>query len=286
MDILTTLLTNDAKYSKGQRRIRDFILNNYDKAAFMTAAKLGQATGVSESTVVRFAVELGFDGYPKMQRALEELVRTKLSSVQRLEIASDRMSRGDILRMVLLEDIDKIKITLDEVDSEQFKNVVDEILKAKNVYILGVRSASMLAEFLGLYLNLISSNVKIIRVNGACDIFEQLYRITEGDVIIGISFPRYSKRTLSALDYASSKGGKVIAITDSSRSPLVEKADYSLIARSDMASFADSLVAPLSLINALIVALGMEKKAEISNALEQLEKVWSDYETYDGDKVK
>ena len=282
-DLIKRINENYNKFSKGQKLLANYIIDHYEKAVFLTAARLGKIVGVSESTVVRFANELGYDGYPKLQRALEELVKNKLTCVQRVEVTSDRIDKSHILKSVLHSDMDKIKNTLDDVDEEVFNKSIDMIMEAKTIYILGVRSSAALASFLGFYFNLMFDNVKLIHTNSVSEMFEQIYRITEDDVMIGISFPRYSKRTLKAMEFAQSKNAKVITITDSHLSPMVQFATNSLIARSDMISFVDSLVAPLSLINAIIVALSMRKKEKILNSLESLEKIWTEYQVYESD---
>jgi len=268
-------------FSKGQKLIAQYILAHYDKAAFMTAAKLGMTVGVSESTVVRFASELGFDGYPQLQRALQELIRNRLTSVQRMEVTSDQLGDGNILHKVLNLDIEKIRRTMEKASVEDFEQAVDAIVSAKNIYILGVRSASALSGFMSFYFNQIFENVRPINTTSASEMFEQIMRIKEGDVFIGITFPRYSKRTTNAAKFAKENGAKVIAITDSDLSPIAEAADHLLLARSDMASFVDSLVAPLSMINALIVAIGIRKKDEISSTYERLEQIWDEYNVYE-----
>lgn len=272
---------NLTKFSKGQKQIARYIIEHYDKAAFMTASRLGQTVGVSESTVVRFATELGYDGYPHLQRALQEMIRNKLTAVQRMEVTNDRMGNRDVLQSVLTTDIDKIRMTLDEVDREAFQGSVDAILRARRIYILGVRSSSALAAFLGFYFSLLFDNVRLLQGNGGSEVFEQLLHVAPEDVFIGISFPRYSKRTLSAMKYSKDHGAQVIALTDSRLSPLTRYADHVLIAKSDMASFVDSLVAPLSVLNALIVAVGMGKKKEIEQTFERLETIWDEYEVYE-----
>lgn len=279
-DILSVIASNTDKFSKGQKRIAAYILNSYDKAAFITANQLGQAVGVSESTVVRFAAELGYDGYPGMQRALQDMVRNKLTSVQRIEISNDRLGNQDILSQVIHSDIDRLRTTLDEVDRASFESAVDSIAKAKRIYILGVRSSSAIAAFLGFYFNLIFESVTLIHTNSVSEVFEQLFRIGPEDVFIGISFPRYSSRTARAMQFAHDRGATTIAITDSSSSPLSNFAKYSLFAKSDMVSFLDSLVAPLSLVNALLVATARKRMDKISCAFETLEQIWEEYEVY------
>lgn len=280
-DILQLIQSNMPTFSKGQKRIAAFIQESYDKAAFMTASKLGKTVNVSESTVVRFAAELGYEGYPAMQRALQEMIRTKLTSVQRIEVANDRIGDQDVLSMVLQSDIDKIRMTLEEIDREDFSGAVDAIVGAKRIYILGVRSSVALSSFLGFYFNLIFDNVVQVHSNSASEMFEQLIRVGEGDVVIGVSFPRYSRRTVQALRFAHDRKATVIAITDSAASPLAESANHTLLAKSDMASFVDSLVAPLSLVNALIVAVSREKKEDLSHTFETLEEIWDEYEVYE-----
>ncbi len=278
---LITRIGSIRKLSKGQKRIANFITNPDDKAAFMTAAKLGEAVGVSESTVVRFAIELGYDGYPKMQKVLQEMIKSKLTAVQRIEVSSSRINEYNILKSVLQSDMEKIKITMEEINNDVFNAVVECILNARKIYILGVRSSAPLASFLGFYFNLIFDNVRLVHTTSVSEMFEQIIRASEGDVVIGISFPRYSKRTTKAMQFVKSQGAKVIAITDSMDSPLAGSADHCLCARSDMASFVDSLVAPLSVINALIVALGMRRKESVYNIFEKLEKIWDEYQVYE-----
>ena len=267
--------------SKGQKRIADYILHHYDKAAFMTASRLGSTVGVSESTVVRFPSEIGYDGYPMLQRALQEMIRNKLTSVQRIQLAHEQMLPSDVLDTVLNQDIDRIRRTLDETSREDFQKAVQAIIHAKSVYIVGAKSASTLASFLTYYLSLIFENVKLVQVSSSSEMYEQMIRLSESDVIIGISFPRYSKRTVEAFRYASDNHATVIAITDSAESPLAEKADCTLLARSDMASFVDSLVAPLSLVNALIVAIGIQMNDQICQTFEKLENIWEEYNVYE-----
>ena len=277
-DLITKIQSELPGFSKGQKQIARFILEHYDKAAFMTASRLGVTVGVSESTVVRFATELGYDGYPHLQRALQEMIRNKLTSVQRMEVAGDRMGGRDVLQTVLHADTDMIRVTLDEIDRDAFQGAVDALMGAKRIYILGVRSSSALASFLGFYFNLLFENVTLVHTNSVSEIFEQVLRVGPGDVLFGISFPRYSKRTLSAMKYARDRGARVIALTDSQLSPLARVADHVLLARSDMASFVDSLVAPLSVINALIVAVGMSRRDEIEQTFSKLERIWEEYD--------
>ena len=271
--------------SKGQKLIATYITDNYDKAVFLTAAKMGETVGVSESTVVRFATCLGYKGYPEFQNALEEMVRTKLNSVQRMEVTYGRISQSEILQTVLASDADKIKSTLEKIDHAAFESAVDTILGAKCLYIIGIRSCAPLASFLAFYCNLMFENVHLLTTNSSSELFEQMLRIGAEDAIIGISFPRYSMRTLKALEFANNRNAKVITITDSVHSPMNLYSSCNLIADSDMASIVDSLVAPLSVINALIVALCMKKQKEIAGTLTTLEDIWGEYQVYENDEI-
>ncbi len=282
-DLLSLIQQKYNDFSKGQKLIANYISNHYDKAAFVTAAKLGEIVGVSESTVVRFAIELGFDGYPKLQKVLQELIKSKLTSVQRIEVSSNRLNEDNILKSVLQSDMDKIKLTLEQMDINNFNEIVETILGAKRIFILGVRSSAPLASFLGFYFNLIFDNIRLVHTTSVSEMFEQIIKAQPGDVVIGISYPRYSKRTIKALQFAKDQGVNTIAITDSAESPVAQTANQYLLARSDMASFVDSLVAPLSLINALIVAVGMRRKNDVYNTFEKLEKIWDEYEVYEKD---
>ena len=273
------------KMSKGQKRLADYIRASYEKAVFMTASRLGEVVGVSESTVVRFAVVLGYKGYPQFQKALEELVSNRLNFIQRMEVTYGRVSQSEILMSVLQSDIEKIKLTMEAIDHEAFEMAVDTILKAKRIYVIGIRSCSPLASFLSFYLNLICENVTAVNTNSSSEIFEQLIRVSEDDVVIGISFPRYSMRTLKALEFASNRKATVITLTDSVHSPMTLYSSCNLIARSDMASIVDSLVAPLSVINALVVALCMKKQKEVITTLETLEQIWDEYQVYSKDEL-
>ena len=278
----------NARYSsmsKGQKMLANYITDNYDKAVFLTAAKLGEIVGVSESTVVRFAMCLGYKGYPDFQKALGEMVRTKLNSIQRMEVTYGRISQGEILETVLQSDIEKIKLTMAAIDQNAFELAVDTLLKARKIYVIGIRSCAPLAHFLSFYLNLICDDVTAVSTNSSSEIFEQLIRIGEEDVIIGISFPRYSMRTLKALEFASNRKAKVITLTDSVHSPMNLYSSCNLIARSDMASIVDSLVAPLSVVNALVVALCMKKQDDVITRLETLEQIWDEYQVYSKDEM-
>lgn len=280
-DFLSILQEKEPSFSKGQRRIARYITEQYDKAAFMTANRLGKTVGVSESTVVRFAVDLGFDGYPSMQKAMQEMVLNRLTSVQRIEVANDRFGDQDVVSMVLHSDIEKLRKTDETVDRQQFHNAVSAILKAKRVYIIGVRSVAPLANFLGYYLNYMFNNVHVVSGVGAGEMFEKIVGVNSEDVVIAFSFPRYSSSTTKGARYARSAGSTVIAITDNKLSPLGQCSDCVLIAKSDMVSLVDSLVAPLSLINALIVALAAKKEKELSKTFANLERIWDEYEVYE-----
>ncbi|NMB27143.1 MAG: MurR/RpiR family transcriptional regulator [Tissierellia bacterium] len=279
VDLIKVIQNNFNRLSKGQKLIAEFIMDNYDRAAFMTAAALGEASGVSESTVVRFANTLGYDGYRELQKELQELIKNKLTTVQRISLSKDFTDYENALKQVIKKDMDNIEKTLNEIDYQAFQKAVEITLEANNVFILGLRSSSFLAGYLGFYLNFLLDNSKII-TSGPNDVFEQLLKATSKDVIIGISYPRYSKRTLEALDYGKDKKCKIIGITDSLISPAAQYADVTLIASSSMLSFVDSLVAPMSLINAFIVAIGMEKKDDITTYFEDLEKIWKKHSTY------
>ncbi len=280
-DILAIIQENVHTFSKGQRKIANFILESYDKAAFMTASRLGKKVGVSESTVVRFAFELGYDGYPDMQRSLQKMIRNRLTTVQRIEVTNDRLGDQDLLSMVLQSDVEKIRQTLEELDRDSFYRAVDAIVEARKIYILGVRSSAAIASFLHFYFNLIFDNVVLVSANTASETFESLLRVGEGDAVIGISFPRYSSRTVQALSFARDRGATAIAITDSETSPLAPISRYTLTARSDMASFVDSLVAPLSLVNALLVAVSQRKNEDLAQTFHRLEEIWEKYNVYE-----
>ena len=280
-DILTLIQENIHTFSKGQKRIANFILDSYDKAAFMTASRLGKRVGVSESTVVRFAAELGYDGYPDMQKSLQKMIRNRLTSVQRIEVTNDRIGDQDLLSMVLQSDIEKIRLTLEELDRDSFEHAVDAIVSARKIYIIGVRSSASIATFLTFYFNLIFDNVVEVSANTASEVFERLLRVGEGDVVIGVSFPRYSSRTVQAMSFARDRGATTVAITDSEASPLAPICTYTLKARSDMASFVDSLVAPLSLVNALLVAVSRKKNDDLAHTFQILESIWDEYGVYE-----
>ncbi len=262
-------------FSKGQKRIASYILENYDKAAFMTASRLGILAGVSESTVVRFASELGYDGYPSMQRALQDMIRSRLTSTQRIQAAGDMFQ--DVLPAVIQSDIDKLRQMLSHSNRSEFDRVVDKILSSRHVYILGVRSSSFVAGYLHFYMHLLSENVTLIQSNAAGEMFEQMLRMGSGDVLIAISFPRYSKVTINTVKFARDRGAEIIAITDNELSPVYQLSQAALLAPCEMISFVDSMVAPLSLINALLVALSNRYGADVSTTFAELENIWNEY---------
>jgi DNA-binding MurR/RpiR family transcriptional regulator len=280
-DILRTIEENMDGFSKGQRQIARYLLTHYDKAAYMTAAKLGLEVSVSESTVVRFVMELGYAGYPEFQKALQELIRTKLTSFQRMEVTNHLIGDGDVLEKVLMTNVENIRHTLDSISRAAFHDAVDAIVKAKNIYIIGVRSSSMLANFLGYSLRMVFDNVCLIDTASGSELFQQIMSIGEGDVMIAISFPRYSKRVIRAVEFARRAGADVVALTDSAEAPISSFAQQVLIAQSDMASYVDSLVAPLSLINALVVAVSRVREDEVRERLQKLERIWDEYDVYD-----
>ena len=272
---------SEKKLSKGHKKLVKYISENYDKAAFMTASRLGETVGVSESTVVRFATEMGFKGYPELQKELQQMIKSKLTAVQRMEVSSNLIGEDNAIKKVLNGDVELIRDTLESVSEVEFKKAVEIINKAKRIYILGVRSSAALASFLYFYLNPVFENVILIDTSSGSEMFEQMFRIGEDDVCVAISFPRYSKQTINALRFINDRGTKIIAITDSNVSPIAEYADTLLVAKSDMVSVVDSLVAPLSLINALIVALTFSRREEVYNTFNKLESIWDEYQVYD-----
>lgn len=280
-DIISILQAKEAEFSKGQRRLAYFITESYDKAAFMTAAALGKTVGVSESTVVRFAVELGYSGYPSMQKAMQEMVANRLTAVQRIEVTRDRIGDKDILSKVIQSDTERLRQAIDTVDRKEFQAAVDAIQKAKRIYILGVRSASTLANFLGYYLNYMFRNIHIVTASGLSEMFEQIVGVNADDVVIAFSFPRYSTTTAKGTMYCRSTGATVIGITDSKMSPLGQNCDHVLLVKSDMVSLVDSLVAPLSVTNALIVALAAGREQELAKTFNGLERIWEEYNVYE-----
>lgn len=280
-DILSVLKSKEATFSKGQRRIAQYILESYDKAAFMTANTLGKTVGISESTVVRFAVELGYDGYPSMQKALQEMVVNRLTAAQRIEVTNDRIGGQNVLSMVLQSDMEKLRQTGETVDRAAFDAAVNAVLGAERVYIIGVRSAAPLANFLGYYLNYMFQNVHILTASGASEMFEKIVGVNSKDAVIAFSFPRYSATTLKTAQYCRSTGATVIGVTDTKLSSLGQCSDHVLVAKSDMVSLVDSLVAPLSVVNALIVAIAAKKEKELSKTFQELEHVWSEYNVYE-----
>ncbi len=279
--ILSKVDLTDKKLSKGHKKLVQYITDNYDKAAFMTASKLGETVGVSESTVVRFATEIGFKGYPELQKELQRMIKSKLTAVQRMEVSSNLIGEQDAIKKVLNGDIELIRKTLESVSSSEFSKAVETINSAKRIYILGVRSSAALASFLYFYLNPVFENVVLVDTSSASEMFEQMFRISEKDVCVAISFPRYSKQTINALRFINDRGTKIIAITDSDDSPIAEYADTLLVAKSDMVSVVDSLVAPLSLINALVVAVTFSRREEVYNNFNKLESIWDEYQVYD-----
>lgn len=280
-EILTQIRESMHTFSKGQKRIAEYILEFYDKAAFMTASRLGKTVSVSESTVVRFAVELGYDGYPNMQKTLQELVRNKLTSVQRIEVASDRIGSQDVVSSVLQADIDSIRRTGESIDRGEMAASVEAILRAKTIYIVGIRSSAALASYLNFYFRNFFDNVCLVSPAATSELFEQLRRVGKEDVLIGISLPRYSSSTVKVMQYARNSGATVIAITDKREAPAGMAADHVLEAKSDMVSVVDSLVAPMSVINALVVSTAQQKKQEIAKTFEDLEHIWAEYEVYE-----
>lgn len=284
-DLTSRINERYSSMSKGQKLLAGYITDYYDKAVFLTAAKLGETVGVSESTVVRFAVHLGYKGYPEFQQSLEEMVRGKLSAIQHTEVSYGRIGRSGVLESVLRADMEKIKGTLEKIDRHAFQLAVDTILSARRIYVAGIRSCAPLAAFLAFYLNFMFDNVTNLQTNSSSELFEQMVRISGEDVIIGISFPRYSMRTLKAMEFANNRNAKVITLTDSVHSPMNLYSSCNLIASSDMASIVDSLVAPLSVINALIVALCMKKQSEVVKTLEELESIWDEYQVYESDEI-
>lgn len=284
-DLVNRINERYGSLSKGQKLLAAYITDNYDKAVFLTAAKLGEVVGVSESTVVRFAAHLGYKGYPEFQRALEEMVRCKLHSIQRMEDVYGRIPQSEILETVLQSDAERIKNTLEKIDEQAFDMAVDTILNARHIYVVGIRSCAPLAEFLAFYLNMMFDNVRLLHTSSSSELLEQMVRINKEDVMIGISFPRYSMRTLKAMEFANNRSAKVITLTDSVHSPMNLYSSCNLIAKSDMSSIVDSLVAPLSVINALIMAICMKKQGEVAKTLEVLEQVWEEYQVYGNDEI-
>ena len=277
-DMIDRLNQSGKRLSKGHRKIAQYIVEHYDKAVFMTASRLGESVGVSESTVVRFASAMGYEGYPQLQRSLQELVSHRLTANQRFEMSTEIEPR-EALSVVLKSDVQNLRATLERMDADVFEDVVNRLLSARAIYVMGLRSAAPLAQFMGYYLNYIFDNVHLVS-SGATDVFEEISKLKENDVLVGISFPRYSSRTLEAMRFAKRCGAQVVAITDGPMSPLADMADATLTARTDMASFVDSLAAPLSLINALLVALGLHRKDALKEHFRQLESIWETYEVY------
>lgn len=281
-DLLIVIEENMPSFSKGQKRIGNYLLAHYEKAVLLTAAKLGAKVEVSESTVVRFAIEVGYNGYPEFQDALKEAVKNKLTSRQRMELTTDFYIREgkEILPQVLKSDIEKLNATINNIDTELFENVVESIASAKKVYIVAGRSSGALASYFSYYLNMVHNDVIKIESGFAGEVFEQIFRISEGDVLIGISFPRYSLSTVKAMEYAHNKKATTISITDNASSPLAKHGKYNLVTKTGMVSFIDSIVAPLSVISAILIAISVQKKDELYSNFELLEKIWEDNKVY------
>ncbi len=284
MDLLETIKNRMSEFSKGQRYIAEYILEHYDEAAYMNAARLGAVADVSESTVVRFAMMLGYKGYPEFLKDLNEVVKSRLTSVQRVGVTKTVIGDDDVLSRVLSLDAESVRKTVGNISQADFKRAVREIVNAENIYIIGMRSAQGLAEFLYTYLSMMFKNVFQFNGPSASEMFERIHKIGKNDVLIAISFPRYSSRTINACRFAKSRGARVISLTDSERSPLIEYSDCKLLARCEVISFIDSLVAPLSILNALIVAVGLERQDDLRNTLTELEQIWDEYDVYAKDK--
>lgn len=280
-NLLKRIEENMSHFSKRQKQISIYLLENYDKAAYMTASKLGSIVNVSESTVVRYANELGFDGYPQLQSALQELTKINLTAYQRVEVTNSLIGDDDVLKKVLTSDAERIKVTLDEIDNKAYETAVEKICNARKIYVIGIRSSATLASFLSHSLKVIFDNVISLEALSRDDLFEEILGISEEDVLVAISFPRYSNRVIRAVDFAKSHGANVIAITDSCTSPIAENASEVLVARSDMISYVDSLVAPLSLINALIIGISKRMQEQLEKRLRTLEAIWDEYQVYD-----
>ena len=285
-NLSSRILTRLDSFSKGQKRIAHYILEHADEAAFMTAFKLGETVGVSESTVVRFAAELGFDGYPKLQKAIQELIRSKLNTIQRIEVTKSRMSDNDVLENVVQADIANIRQTLEELPKETFNRAVDAIIRARKVYIFGAGSCRSLANFTAYYLKMLLGDIHLVYTSSEMEILEEMFHINEHDVLIGLSFPRYSSKAVKTLHFAHSRHAQIVAITDSAFSPIAPYADYLLTAHSDMATIVDSLVAPLSIINALIVAVAVKTLDSNRDKLTELEELWDTYSLYTKDSAE
>lgn len=283
-DLIDRLNQGGRKLSKSHRRIAECMVQHYDKVAFMTASKLGEYVGVSESTVVRFATALGYEGYPQLQKSLQELVRHRLTAAQRFEMTGE-MNDGQVLDRVLKADMQNIRSTMNELDVHAFESVIEKMLEARHIYVLGLRASAPLAQFFGHYLGYIFNNTHVV-TSGVSDVFEQMYKIGEDDLLIGISFPRYATRAVECMQYAKSKGATIACITDGPLSPLAGVSDYCLTAKCDMASFVDSMAAPFSLINALIVALGQRRRAQVAESFQSLEGIWAEYNVYLGRSAK
>ena len=278
-NILHTIEKNMISFSKGQKLIARYILENYDKAAFMTASKLGKTVQVSESTVVRFAMQLGYDGYPSMQRALQEMIRGKLTSIQRIRASDGVLSGSDLMTNVLHRDMEKIRMAIDQTDSAEFERVVDTVVRAKRLYLVGFRSSSFLAGYLNFYFRLIFDNVTLVQ-GGAAGTFDQIFRVGPGDVVFAICFPRYSELALKTIQFAKERGATVVGLTDSELSPIVRTADCALLVHNEMISFVDSLAAPMSMLNALILAAARKKGTDVPASFSELEHIWERFSIF------
>ena len=277
--ILHTIEKNMISFSKGQKLIARYILENYDKAAFMTASKLGKTVQVSESTVVRFAMQLGYDGYPSMQRALQEMIRGKLTSIQRIQASDGVLAGSDLVTNVLHRDMEKIRMAIDQTDPAEFERVVETIARAKRLYLIGFRSSSFLAGYLNFYFRLIFDNVTLVQ-GGAAGTFDQIFRVGPGDVVFAICFPRYSELALKTIQFAKERGATVVGLTDSEMSPIARAADCTLLVHNEMISFVDSLAAPMSMLNALILAAARKKGADVSASFSELEHIWERFSIF------
>lgn len=281
LNLLQRIEKKESSFSKGQKRLAAYITENYDIAAYLTASKLGKEAGVSESTVVRFAYQLEYEGYPDLQKAIQVIVKTNSNSIQRMSLSSKRYQEKGVLKSVLYTDADRLRETISDVDSEEFDKAVNMINKARRLYILGARSAAYLAGLMGYYFKMMfEDNIIIVDANSTSETLEQIYNIGEDDVIMGITFPRYSKRTILALQYAKNHGAKTIALTDNLQSPITDYSDCTLIAKSDVMTIVDSLVSPLSVVNALVTAIALLRKEDVEKRLMALEELWNEYDVY------
>lgn len=282
-DLLKAIEEKMPRFSKSQKLIAGFILEHYEKAAYMTALKLGNAVNVSESTVVRFAISMGYEGYPQLQRSLQSHIKNRLTSLQRMDVTRSRIGDENPVAVVLNQDVDKIRRTLDTVDRASFEKAVSAIINAKRIYIQGAMSSGILASFMHYYLRLIFDKVTLVGAVGKTELYQQMIHITRGDLLIAMSFPRYASGTIEACRFARECGAEIIAITDSESSPLTQYADVSLYAYSDMVSFVDSLVAPMSLINALFAMVSADSRCNVEQTFAKLEQLWEKNDVYKKD---